>query len=57
VKRCYESDGWSVRSVEAQKVGYDLCCDKGDEQIHLEVKGTQGDDVVSLSLLRKYAMR
>ncbi len=24
---------------------YDLCGDKGDAQIHLEVKGTQGEDV------------
>ncbi|MCU1305251.1 MAG: nuclease [Candidatus Sulfotelmatobacter sp.] len=45
VKRRYEEDGWSVRSVEAQKVGYDLCCEIGSEQAHLEVKGTQGDDV------------
>jgi hypothetical protein len=45
VEQCYEQGGWSVRSVEAQKVGYDLCCDKGDTQVHLEVKGTQGEDV------------
>jgi Domain of unknown function (DUF3883) len=45
VKRRYEQDGWSVQSVEAEKVGYDLRCARGDEQAHLEVKGTQGDDV------------
>jgi hypothetical protein len=45
VKRRYEQDGWTVRSVEAQKVGYDLQCDRGNEQAHVEVKGSQGDDV------------
>jgi len=45
VTRCYEEDGWTVRSVEAQKVGYDLRCDRGNEQAHIEVKSTQGSDV------------
>lgn len=45
VRRRYEQDGWSVHSVEAEKVGYDLRCEKGDEEAHLEVKGTQADDV------------
>lgn len=45
VTRRYEEDGWTVRSVEAQKLGYDLRCDNGNEQAHVEVKGTQGDDV------------
>ena len=30
---------------DRQKVGYDLQCDRGNEQAHVEVKGTQGDDV------------
>jgi len=25
--------------------GYDLCCDRGEERVHLEVKGTQAEDV------------
>jgi len=45
VRHRYEQDGWSVHSVEAEKVGYDLCCDRGEEQVHVEVKGTQADDV------------
>jgi hypothetical protein len=45
VTRRYEEDGWTVRSVEAQKLGYDLRCDKGNEQAHVEVKGTLGDDL------------
>jgi hypothetical protein len=44
VTRSYEGDGWTVRSVEAQKVGYDLRCERGNEQAHVEVKGTQGSD-------------
>jgi hypothetical protein len=45
VRHHYEKDGWTVRSVEAQKVGYDLSCERGDTQVHVEVKGTQGDEV------------
>jgi hypothetical protein len=45
VKHRYEQDGWTVRSVEAQRVGYDLHCDRGNEQTHVEVKGTQSYDV------------
>lgn len=40
VRRYYEQDGWSVLSVEAEKVGYDLRCERGEEQVHVEVKGT-----------------
>jgi hypothetical protein len=45
VTRRWEEDGWTVRSVEAQKVGYDLRCDRENEQAHLEAKRTQGSDV------------
>jgi hypothetical protein len=45
VTRRYEENGWTVRFVEAQKVGYDLRCDKENEQAHVEVKGTQGGEV------------
>jgi hypothetical protein len=45
VRLQYEKDGWTVCSVEAQKLGYDLRCDRGNEQEHVEVKGTQGNDV------------
>ncbi len=41
----YEKEGWTVTSVEAQKVGYDLRCNKEGEEVHVEVKGTQGYDV------------
>jgi hypothetical protein len=45
VRRQYEQEGWAVTSVEAQKVGYDLRCGKGVVQQHVEVKGTQSDEV------------
>jgi hypothetical protein len=44
-RRHYEQEGWSVHSVEAEKVGYDLCCGRGDEEVHVEVKGIQAEDV------------
>jgi Protein NO VEIN, C-terminal len=45
VQRHYERQGWKVISVEAQKVGYDLRCEKDGAQEHVEVKGTQGPEV------------
>lgn len=46
VRNHYESDGWTVVSVEANKVGYDLRCQKGNALQHIEVKGTQGSEVL-----------
>lgn len=43
VTHWYESRGWKVRSVEAEKRGYDLLCVKGAVEEHVEVKGMQGD--------------
>jgi hypothetical protein len=45
VRKRYEEDGWTVISVEAEKVGYDLRCDRAYERAHVEVKGTQADEV------------
>lgn len=42
VTQFYEADGWSVTSVERDKVGYDLVCKKGDERLDVEVKGRSG---------------
>jgi len=44
VKKQYRSKGWSVESVESEKIGYDLLCRKGDEERHLEVKGVSGTE-------------
>jgi hypothetical protein len=43
VTEWYQSEGWSVKSVEAEKCGYDLLCQKESEENHVEVKGVQGE--------------
>lgn len=43
VTKFYESSGWSVESVERDKVGYDLICRKGNERQDVEVKGRSGN--------------
>ncbi len=42
--RHYESQGWVVKSVEAENRGYDLLCEKVGDEIHVEVKGVQGTE-------------
>jgi hypothetical protein len=51
VRDSYVSQGWAVRSVEAEKCGYDLHCTKGHNEEHVEVKGVQGK-VVSFIITR-----
>ena len=41
----YEKNGWSVKSIESEKRGFDLLCTKDEAQEHVEVKGIQGDFV------------
>jgi hypothetical protein len=43
VRKHYESHGWKVQSVEADKRGFDLLCENGSELKHVEVKGIKGD--------------
>jgi hypothetical protein len=43
VSHWYTSQGWIVRSVEADKCGYDLHCTRSRSQLHVEVKGTSGN--------------
>lgn len=38
----FSSKGWTCKSVEAAKCGYDLECRKGNEEWHFEVKGVSG---------------
>jgi Domain of unknown function (DUF3883) len=40
----YSREGWSVTSVEAEKIGYDLLCRNGRTEKHVEVKGVQADE-------------
>ena len=39
-KRHYEAEKWSVVDVSTAKVGYDLLCERGNERLFVEVKGT-----------------
>jgi hypothetical protein len=42
VAALYRAAGWEVQSVEAERVGYDLCCRRGHQERHVEVKGVAG---------------
>jgi len=44
VVRAYKEDGWSVRSVERDKCGFDLECSKSGEVEHVEVKGVRASE-------------
>jgi hypothetical protein len=44
VKKKYQQDGWSVRSVEREKCGFDLECSKNGVVEDVEVKGVRGSD-------------
>jgi hypothetical protein len=48
--RHYEAAGYVVEDVHVHE-SFDLCCRRGDEEIHVEVKGTttEGDDVLLTS--------
>jgi hypothetical protein len=41
----YKSKGWTVQSVENDKIGYDLVCRNGSSEENVEVKGISGGDV------------
>lgn len=43
VTKSYEAQGYEVRSVEADKCGYDLVAKRRTHELHLEVKGVSGD--------------
>jgi hypothetical protein len=43
VVESYENDGWSARSVERDKCGFDLVCSKGAIVENVEVKGIKGE--------------
>jgi hypothetical protein len=45
VTQDYVADGWTVESVEADRVGYDLHATKGRQEHHVEVKGVSGPDI------------
>lgn len=44
VRKILQAKGWQVVSVETMKCGYDLHCTTPDGEMHVEVKGTRGDE-------------
>jgi Protein NO VEIN, C-terminal len=42
-----EGSGFTVQSVEKDNLGYDLVATRGDETLHVEVKGRSGRDAVA----------
>lgn len=42
-----EGLGFTIQSVEKDNLGYDLVATRGDETLHVEVKGRSGSDVVA----------
>lgn len=43
VTKWYRSHGWKVTSVESDKKGYDLVCERASSELHVEVKGVNGN--------------
>jgi hypothetical protein len=40
----YRREGWQVASVEAQRCGFDLLCERDGTEVHVEVKGATGSE-------------
>jgi hypothetical protein len=43
-KQRYLAEGWQVTSVESQKCGFDLRCQRNGTEVHVEVKGVAGSE-------------
>ncbi len=55
VKTHYENRGWKSKSVEGDNVGWDLTMTQGKDELHVEVKGHQGDKINSELTPNEYA--
>jgi Protein NO VEIN, C-terminal len=44
VSEWYRKEGWQVKSVEAQRCGFDLLCERDGTEVHVEVKGAAGSE-------------
>ncbi len=42
----YRNEGWSVKSVERDRVGFDLQCTRRGSEEHAEVKGVAGSELI-----------
>jgi hypothetical protein len=52
----YQNDGWIVVSLETEKCGFDLLCQKDGVEKHIEVKGISGNEIsfiITANELRK----
>lgn len=50
----YKSTGWVVKSVESEKRGFDLLCQKGKKEEHVEVKGLSNTEIAFTLTAREY---
>ena len=39
----FEGEGWNPVDVSSQKLGYDIRCTRGNNELHVEVKGVSSD--------------
>lgn len=44
VMRHFKREGWAIDDRQRDKCGYDLHATRGRQELHLEVKGTRGDE-------------
>ena len=51
----YENIGWESKSVEGDNVGWDLTMTWGNDELHVEVKGHQGNKITSELTPNEYA--
>ncbi len=51
----YVSEGWHVRSVEADRIGYDLHCTRELDEHHVEVKGLSSEKVCFILTRNEYS--
>jgi len=52
----FQNDGWTVVSLETQKCGFDLLCQRDGDEKHIEVKGISGTEIsfiITANELRK----
>jgi hypothetical protein len=52
----FERTGWSVSSVERDQVGYDLHCQRGSAERHVEVKGISGTKLAAIVTANELAI-
>lgn len=54
VTEWYRAQGWKVTSVESEKKGYDLVCERAAAELHVEVKGVNGNEKQFILTAREF---